>query len=70
MGSLNSDPTFVAMTVKLQMELYTIAKEYGLKNIPSKIVVNDVLLYGRTVEQLLAYFRTVLGVSLNTTALH
>ena len=28
----------------------------------SKIIVDDVLLYGRTADQLLAYFRTVLDV--------
>ena len=32
------------------------------ENVASKIIVGDVLLYERTAEQLLYYFRTVLGV--------
>ena len=60
MGSLNSDPTFVAMMMKIQMKWDTLVKEHGLNVFASKIIVDDVLLYGRTSEQLLAYFRTVL----------
>ena len=60
MGSLNSDPTFVAMMMKIQMKWDTLVKERGLNFFASKIIVDDVLLYGRTSEQLLAYFRTVL----------
>ena len=60
MGALNADPTFVAMVMKLQMEWYTLAKQRGFKNVTSKIIVDDLLLYGRTAEQLPAYFRTVL----------
>ena len=59
-GELNAAPTFVAMIMKLQMEWETLAKERGLKNVASKIIVGDVLLYGYTAEQILAYFRTVL----------
>ena len=62
MGDLNGSPTFVAMTMKLHMEWDTLAKQRGLKNVASKIIVDDVLLYGRTEEQLPAYFRTVLDV--------
>ena len=32
------------------------------QKVASKIIVDDVLLYGRTAEQLLDYFRTVLDV--------
>ena len=32
-GDLNVAPTFLAMTMKLQMERYTLDKENGLKNI-------------------------------------
>ena len=66
MGALNAAPTFVTMTMKLQMERDTLVKERGLKNVASKIIVDGVLLYGRTAEQLLDYFRTVLGVFKNT----
>ena len=59
MGSLNAAPNFLAMMTKIQMEWDTLAKERGLKNV-AKINVYDVLLYGRTAEQLLMYFITVL----------
>ena len=36
--------------------------ERGLKNVASKVIVDEVLLYGRTTEQLICYFRTVLDV--------
>ena len=60
MGALNADPTFVAIMTKLKMEWETLYKEHGFKNISSKSIDDDVLLYGRTYKQLLAYFRTVL----------
>ena len=44
-GDLNVDPIFVSMMIKLQMEWDTLAKEYGLKNVASKYIVDDVLLY-------------------------
>ena len=62
MGALNAYPTFVAIVMKLQMEWDTLATEHGLKNISSKIILDDVLLYVRTSEQLLDYFITVLDV--------
>ena len=46
--------------MKLQMEWCKLSKERGLKIFASKIIVDDVLLYGRTSENLLDYFRTVL----------
>ena len=60
MGDLNADPTCESMIMKLQMECYTVAKECGLKHITFKVIVDNVLLYGRIAEHLLAYFRTVL----------
>ena len=54
--------TFVAMTMNLQIEWNTLDKVRGLKNVASKIIVDDMLLYGRIAEKLLAYFRTVLDV--------
>ena len=65
MGALNAAPTFVTMTMKLQMERDTLVKERGLKNVASKIIVDGVLLYGRIAEQLLSYFRKVLDVHTN-----
>ena len=61
MGALNTAPIFVAMTTKLKMEWETLAKELG-KKCCIRIIVDDVLLYERTDEQLLDYFSTVLGV--------
>ena len=60
--ALNSAPIFVAMMMKLDMEWDTLAKERGLKNILSKIIVDDVLLYGRPAEHILACFSTFLDV--------
>ena len=60
MRSLNAAPTFVSTTKNLRMEWDTLAKERDLKNVASKIIVDDVLLYGRTGEQLLYYLITVL----------
>ena len=62
MGDLNVDPIFLEMMMKLQIEWDTLAKERGLKFFESKIIVDDVLLYGHTAKQLLAYFRTVLDI--------
>ena len=62
MGAINAAPTFVAIMMKLQMEWGTLSKERGLKNFASKIIYDDMLFYGRTAEQLLDYFRTVLYV--------
>ena len=53
-------PTCLVMRMKLKNEWDTLAIERGLKNGASNVIVDDVLLYGRTDEQLLAYFRTVL----------
>ena len=61
-GALNAAPTFVEMMMKLYMELDKLSKERVLKNIASKIIVGGVLLYGRTSEQILDYFRTVLDI--------
>ena len=62
MGSLNTAPTYVSLMTKLQRECDTLAKECGLKKLAPKIIVDDVLLYGRTVEHLLEYFIKVLDV--------
>ena len=60
MGPLNTDPTFVAMMKKPHVEWYTLSKGYGLKNVESKIIVDDVLLYRRSSKNLLGYLRTVM----------
>ena len=62
MGYLNTASTFVSMMNKLKMEWDTLVKERGLKNVASETIVDDVLLYGITVKNLLEYFRTVLEI--------
>ena len=62
MGDHNVAPTFIAITMKLQMEWDTLYTDRGLKNVVSKIIYDNVLLYGRTSEQLIDYFRAVLDV--------
>ena len=62
MGALNASPKFVALMMKLHIGWYTLAKKRVLKNVASKLIVDDVLLYGHKAEQLLDYFIMVLGV--------
>ena len=62
MGYLNEAPTCVAMMMNLQMEWDKLAKECDLKNYPKINIIDDVLLYVRTSDQLIAYFITVLDV--------
>ena len=47
-GALNAATTFVAIMMKLHMEWYTLAKERGLENVASKIIVDYLLFYGIT----------------------
>ena len=60
MGDLNAAPTFLATMMNLHMEWYTPDKEHGLTNVTSKMVVDDVLLYGRTSMHFLDYLKTVM----------
>ena len=62
LGDLNEAKTFISMTMKLQIEWDILAEEIGLKIVTSTVIVDYVLLHGRTKNQLLYCFRTVLGV--------
>ena len=62
MWDLYAATTFVAMAMNLKMEGDTLAKERRFKSPTSIIIVDDVLLYGCTAEQLLNYFITVLDL--------
>ena len=62
MGFLNSHAIFVAMMATMQAEWEQKAAARGLKNVGSKIIVDDVLLYAPTIEDSLAYFRIILEV--------
>ena len=46
----------------LKMEWDTLDEELGLKNVASKIIVDDFFISGRTYKHLLAYFRSVMYV--------
>ena len=50
MGYLNSSPTFVVMMTHKKDKLYVFAKERGLTNIGSKVIVYDILLHARSDE--------------------
>ena len=54
MGDLHVASTFVEILMKIQMELDTLDKENRIKHFASEIIVDDVLLYLCTSEQLLA----------------
>ena len=60
-GALNEAPTFVEIMMKPKNEFNTLAKERRLK-MSHKNIADDVLLYGRTVKQILTYFKTLLNV--------
>ena len=62
MGALNSASTFVAMMMKLRRKWNALAAERGVPHVGSQVIVDDVLLHGRTPEALLQYFRCVLEV--------
>ena len=62
MGALNSAPVFVAMMLELQGRWNKLAAERGIVACGSKVIVDDVLVFGRVKIDLLAYFRCVLEV--------
>jgi hypothetical protein len=62
MGALNSAATFVAMMTKLKIKWDYLAQQRGITGAGSKVIVDDVLLYGDSVKSLLAYFRCFLEV--------
>ena len=53
MGALNSASTFVAMMMELQRQWQALAEDRGIVDCGSKVIVDDVLVYGRDQEQLL-----------------
>ena len=62
MGTSDAHPFFVAMMQKFKIKWEALAKERKVKGCGSKITVDDVLLHGLEVDQLIAYFRCVLEV--------
>ena len=62
MGELNAYPTFLTTSENMQKEWDTLDKESDLENIASKIIVDNVFLYGHIEEIIMAYFITVLYI--------
>ena len=62
MGALNLVPIFMAMMLTLRWKWDHLADEQGIKKCGSKVIVDDVLVYGRDPDSLLWYFRVVLEV--------
>ena len=60
MEALHADPKCVSIMMNLKIEWDTLSKERGSKNVASKIIVDSSLMYGRSADQLLYYFITVL----------
>ena len=60
MGFLNSHAIFVAMMTVIQKEWDEEAEKRGITRVGSKIIVDDILLWGFTIQLLLAYFEVVL----------
>ena len=61
-GSTKFRPNICGNDDKYTKGLQHISKLFQAKNTAPKIIVDDVLLYGHTPYNLLAYFRTVMGV--------
>ena len=62
MGELNAYPKFLTTSENMQKEWDTLDKESDLENIASKIIVDNVFLYGHIEEIIMAYFITVLYI--------
>ena len=62
MGALKSASTFVAMTMELQKVWEALAQARGIKDCGLKVIVDDVLVYGRDQEQMLHYSQAVLDI--------
>ena len=62
MGALNAAPVFAAMMEVLQQQWKDIARKKGLKASDSKVIIDDVILHGTTINGLLEFFKCVLTV--------
>ena len=62
MGALNAAPVFAAMMEVLQHQWRELAKQQGIRDTDSKVIIDDVILHGTRVDNLLDYFRCVLTV--------
>ena len=62
MGALNSAPIFVAMMLTLRQKWDHLADKQGIVKCRSKVIVDDMLVYGRDPDSLLRYFKVVLEV--------
>ena len=62
MGALNAAPTFACMMEVLQMEWRNLAEARGIRDTDSKVIIDDVILHGASVAELLKFFQCVLSV--------
>ena len=62
MGALNLAPTLVVMMLALQKKWNKLAEEGKIECCGSKVIVDDVILYGWAPASLLQYFRAVLEI--------
>ena len=62
MGVLNSAPVFVAMMLELQRKWDELAEQREIKDFGSSVIVDNVLVFGRTKDELLRYFKCILEV--------
>jgi len=62
MGVLNAQSVFAAMMITISADWMRLAALADLSTAGSKVIVDDVLLYAKTIVELLAFFRIVLGV--------
>jgi hypothetical protein len=62
MGMLNSTPVFVAMMLELQGKWNRLTEQCAIKDCGSSVIVDDVLVFGRTKDEYLRYFKCILEV--------
>jgi hypothetical protein len=62
MGALNSAATFCAMMETLKQEWNKVAAEKQIQHCDTKVIVDDVLIYGRDSDELIRYFGVVVDV--------
>ncbi len=62
MGATNAHPVFVALVAKFKQEWDKQAKEQGLTNFYSQVIVDDIIIAAQNPETLIQYFRCVLNI--------
>ena len=55
MGALNAAPVFACMMEELQNKWKELAKVRKITNADSKVIIDDVILHGETIDELLEF---------------